>query len=65
MLICAVSDCQGASYSWHDLEQIPDCTLIGDFEDGRVRVLVVSDHGPSAFHSNKMLDRAGDADDHR
>src|SRR6185436_3837963 len=46
----------------HDLEQIPDDTIVGNLEDRRLLVLVDGDDGLAVLHAGEMLDRAGDAD---
>src|SRR5260221_12431544 len=46
----------------YDLEQVADDTVVGDFEDRRIGILVDGDDGARAFHADQMLNRAGDAE---
>src|SRR5215831_3633201 len=46
----------------HDLEQIADDAVIGDLEDRSLGVFVDLHDGARAFHSDDVLDCAGDAD---
>src|SRR5262249_57699325 len=46
----------------HDFEDVADHTVVGDFEDGRVLVLVDGDDGARALHAHDVLDGAGNAE---
>ena len=46
----------------HDLEQIADDPVVGDFEDRRLGVLVDRDDRSRALHADEVLNRAGDAE---
>src|SRR5437762_6056743 len=39
----------------HDFEDVADDAVIGDFEDGRVGILVDGDDGARALHADHML----------
>jgi hypothetical protein len=45
----------------NDFEEIADDAVIGDFEDGRVLILVDGGDGARALHAHHMLDGAADA----
>src|SRR5690348_4630475 len=45
----------------HDFEDVADDAVIGNFENGRVGILVDGNDGARAFHSNDMLNCAADA----
>src|ERR1700745_2423875 len=45
----------------HDFEDVADDAVIGNFEDGRVLVLVDSHDGSRALHPHYVLNRAADA----
>src|SRR5581483_5027603 len=47
---------------WNNVEQISDHAVIRHLKDGRLRVLINSDHRSRAFHADNMLDRATDAE---
>src|SRR5246127_6027170 len=44
-----------------DLEQVAHHAVVGDFEDGRLFILVDRDDGLRGLHARAVLDRAGDA----
>src|SRR5204863_2331848 len=46
----------------NDLEEIAHDSIIGDFEDRRVGILVDRDDGLRALHPDQVLDRARDAE---
>src|SRR6266705_7204181 len=46
----------------HDIEDIADDGVVGDFEDGSVLVFVDGDDGARAFHAHDMLNGAADAE---
>src|ERR1051325_400613 len=45
----------------HDFEDVADDAVIGNFENGRVRILVDGDDGARALHADNMLNGAADA----
>src|SRR5207249_9894957 len=49
--------CQGG----HDFEDVADHAVVGNFEDGSVRILVDGDAGAGALHADDVLNRATDA----
>src|SRR5687768_191291 len=46
----------------HDLEHVPDDTVVRDLEDGCFGILVDGDNGLGRAHAGQMLDSTGDAD---
>src|SRR5581483_1021484 len=47
---------------WHDVEEISDYRVVGDFEDWRLGVLVHRDDGAGSLHPYDMLNRAADTE---
>ncbi len=48
----------GLDNRWHDLEQVADDAVVGDFEDRGVGILVDGDDGVRALHSDEVLNGA-------
>ena len=42
----------------HDLEQIADDAVVGDLEDGGVRILIDGNNRPRPLHPDEVLDRS-------
>ena len=56
-----LSGLEGCGQRGHDLEQIPHDTVVGDFKDRRVGILVDRDDRARPFHADEMLNRSRDA----
>src|SRR5262245_12712265 len=45
----------------HDFEDVSDYTVVGNFENRRILILVNRDDGARALHADNVLDGAADA----
>src|SRR2546429_1407332 len=52
---------QGFGEGRHDLENVADDAVVGNFEDGGVRIFVDGDDGAGALHADDVLNRAADS----
>src|SRR5437773_1261039 len=53
---------QGFGEGGHDLENIADDAIVGNFEDGSVRIFVDGDDSAGALHADDVLNRPADAE---